>query len=67
MTDSDRLQKLEDEVEDLKAKLDYLLRQSGFNEAELVHFRKFSTIPAPPPDGVEHLSDGPVVEDPSER
>lgn len=53
MTDAERITKLEDEVLELRAKVDFLLRQAGFREEELADFQHHTTIPAPPPtDGV---------------
>lgn len=50
MTDSQRIEALTLEVEDLKAKVDFLLRHAGFTEEELREFRHRTTMPAPPPD-----------------
>ena len=52
MSDAERIRELEKEVADLKAKIDFVLKSLGFNEAELLEFRQLTTIPAPPPDGV---------------
>lgn len=53
MTDRERIEQLEADVLELKAKCDFLLRHAGFSEDELVDFRQRSTMPSPPPDGVE--------------
>jgi len=53
MTDRERIETLEAEVLDLRAKCDFLLRHFGFTEDELADFRQRSTMPSPPPDGVE--------------
>jgi hypothetical protein len=52
MTDAERIAQLEAEVDELKDKVDFLMRQSGLSDDEIREFRHRTTMPAPPPFGV---------------